>query len=183
MTGNDDKDGSSSLRIKRLINSSDKGVGTARNVLAKLFRVVLVDLDMSLSKFDVLKKKWLNNPAYHLRNSRKAKATTCSNLTKDVIRDTMTVDVFLKMMLILEAESISVQVTMKRKNRARPTEHVVVIEDLPGYVTSNKIGSKPLTKEIVIPKSESFDPKGKTVSEIADEFDSKVNEVLSSLRE
>ena len=81
----DDKEKSSSLKIRRLINSRDKGSGQTSNVIAKLFRVMLIELDITLDKFTILKSKWLNDPNNHIRNTRTAKSTASSNLVKDII--------------------------------------------------------------------------------------------------
>lgn len=183
----DDKEKSSSLKIRRLINSRDKGSGQTSNVIAKLFRVMLIELDITLDKFTILKSKWLNDPNNHIRNTRTAKSTASSNLVKDIIKDTMTVDVFLKMMSLLKVESISFSVSIKRKGHLRPTEHTVMIDDLPGYIstrkTSRHTAEKKDPKEETEATEESKQPKNPntTLDEKTAEFDRKVREIIDSL--
>lgn len=176
---------SSSLKIKRLINSKTKGVGETNNVIAKLFRIIMSDIGMTLGQFDILKRKWLNNPNYHIRNSRRDKATTNSNLIKDVIKNTMSIDVFLKLMLIFQVESISFTVTIKQKNRLRPTEHSVEIDDLPGFISSHKTSKVPEEgvnrDEIIAKRKTSFNSKGKTIEELAEDFEKEVLDIVLRL--
>jgi len=181
----DEKEKSSSLKIRRLINSRDKGSGQTSNVIAKLFRVILIELDITLDKFTILKSKWLNDPNNHIRNTRTAKSTASSNLVKDIIKDTMSIDVFLKMMSLLKVESISFSVSIKRKGHLRPTEHTVMIDDLPGYIstrkTSRHAAEKKEPEEKV--KEDKAQPKNPntTLDEKTAEFDLKVKEIIDSL--
>jgi hypothetical protein len=179
----ENKEKSSSLKIQRLINSKDKGSSATRNVIAKLFRIILVDNDITLDKFTSLKTKWLNDPNNHVRNTRTARSTASSNLIKDILKNTMTIDVFLKMMSLLKVESIAFSVTIKRKNYSKPTEHSVVIEDLPGYISTYKTSRFKAEKEEDAPVT--TEPgivnENKTLDESVDDFSKRMKEIIDSL--
>lgn len=176
----DPEEKSSSIQIQRLINSKDKGSGRTSNLIAKLFRVILVDLDISLDKYTILRNKWLNNPANHIKNDRTSRATASSNLTKDIIRDTMTEPVLLKLLNILKVESLSVTISLKRRGFSKATEHTVMIEDLPGHLSSRKISRHAQAKPEPKPET-TISESSKTLDETTDEFVLKVQEILKDL--
>lgn len=181
-----EKEKSSSLKIQRLLNSKDKGSSATGNVIAKLFRIILLENDITLDKFMKLKTHWLNDPNNHVRNTRTARSTASSNLVKDIIKNTMTIGVFLKMMSLLKVESIAFSVTIKRKNYSKPTEHSVVIEDLPGYIssrtTSRHTGEKEEKPEKTEDKTTSPVNANKTLEESVDDFSKRMDEIIKSLK-
>lgn len=106
-----------SREIQSLLRNPDKGVQRAYGILPKLFRNILADLNVDNSKFELLMKKYLNDPRNGFSNDPKKRSSERSNLMKEVVRSTMTFKVFIKCIRFLSPLEAKITVTLKFKER------------------------------------------------------------------
>lgn len=79
---------------KDVLAEDDKGVRTARNVLARLFRQILRDRKINHARWHMLMHRYLHDPRNKIPPNGKDKSSARGNLNKELRRDRMTFKVF-----------------------------------------------------------------------------------------
>ena len=79
---------------RNILTEKDRGVSTARNVLARLFRQILRDLKIDDTRWSKLMVRYLLDPANGIRPNNRSKSYTRGNMNKELRRPSMTWKVF-----------------------------------------------------------------------------------------
>jgi hypothetical protein len=113
---------------REILSEKDKGVGTARNALARLFRQILRDLDIDPNRWHRLMVRYLMDPRNKIPANGKDKSSARGNLNKELRRDRMTWKVFNdKAIPFLNPVEVEFEVRMTWAN-GRKTVHRVVMD-------------------------------------------------------
>lgn len=98
-----------------MLNSDDKRVAEARGVLSKLWRQLLMVLDIDGWKWDRLMRIYLTDPRNGIQNNSRDRSSARGNLNKELKRDDMTWRVFLKALNFLDPIRVvfTVRITFK----------------------------------------------------------------------
>lgn len=86
---------------KELLGLPDKGSSRSREVLVKLFRDMLGDLQIREDTWDRLLKHYLSDPANGISQDPKERSSAQGNLNKALFSDTMTWRTFVKGIRVL----------------------------------------------------------------------------------
>lgn len=110
-----------------ILAERDKGVGQARNVLARLFRQILRDLNIKHSDWHHLMLRYLNDPRNKIPPNGKDKSSARGNLNKELRRNRMTWKVFFdKAIPFLNPKKVRFIMEMEWQN-GRTTRHELFI--------------------------------------------------------
>lgn len=99
-------DNSSSTAIEELLRDPGKKVFEATGVLSRIFRQLLVEIDLEEIGFYRLLNDWLNDPANGVSNDFKRRSSARGNFIKELVRPSMTWKVFLKAVKLLKPNSV-----------------------------------------------------------------------------
>lgn len=99
--------------LDRMLGSPNKGVREATGVLAKLYRQILADLDITPMKFNQLMEKYLQDPKNKIPPDSKNRSSERGNLIKEMRRSDMTWKVFLKCIRFLSPVEMRFEVHLK----------------------------------------------------------------------
>jgi hypothetical protein len=113
--------------IYSLLNSSDKKENEARNVLSKLFRRICRECNILPSRYDMLMKKYLDDPRNKIPKEGKKRSSDRNNLNKELARDDMTYNTFLKALRLLAPERVKLTVSLEWR-AGIVTEHAAVFK-------------------------------------------------------
>lgn len=106
-----------------ILNNPDKGIGGARNVLARLFRQILRDMGIDQRHWHRLMLRYLNDPRNRIPPNGKDKSSARGNLNKELRRPTMTWKVFNdKAIPFLNPKRVEFDISMTWAN-GRTTHH------------------------------------------------------------
>ncbi len=79
-----------SHEIHELLSKDDKGLSTARNVCAKLFRHVLYMLSVDRATWDKAMRNWMFNPKSGVADNVASRSSTRSSINRTISGDTIT---------------------------------------------------------------------------------------------
>ena len=94
--------------------------GTSDSILASLFRTILDDLNVNMSRFNILIAKYIIKANIPL--NVKEVSSTRGNLKKELLRSVMTWKVFIKGLLFLNVLKFDITVKLYHLN-GKVTEH------------------------------------------------------------
>lgn len=110
-----------------MLSSPTKGVKEATGVLAKLYRTILMDLNITPLAHQALMSKYLSDPRNRIPNNGKARSSERGNMIKDLRRPDMTFKVFLKHVRFLQPIKVEFVVKLHwRRNKV--TVHGLTME-------------------------------------------------------
>lgn len=139
-------DKSGSKAILALLSDPNKKIEEATDVLSRLWRQILKNLDLNESVWKGLMNTYLN--AYVPEHtSTKDRSNVEGNFNKVLVKDRMTMDVFLKALALLQIEKYELKLTVKRKNLARISVHKVAFPVPDPVITFRPKRMKPIIKE------------------------------------
>lgn len=92
--------------MHNILSLDDKGLGDARNACAKLFRHILLTLDVDRMTWDTKMRKWLENPKSGTVDNKAKRSSTRSNLNRTLSKDTITWRGFREAINILSPMSV-----------------------------------------------------------------------------
>lgn len=98
------------------------------NILGKIFRTILVDLNITPSAFNRLLTNYVNNPLNGVGNTTRDKTNTKSNLSKELKKEKMTWGIFEKAMRFLNPVKAEFKITLTWR-KEKVTEHSITILD------------------------------------------------------
>jgi len=96
-------------KLHRMLAAPDKEVkktSGANGVLARLFRIILLDLNVTPSRFGSLLQHYILDPRNGVADNKKDQTSARGNLTKEFYKPQMTWKVFLKAMRFLRIKKI-----------------------------------------------------------------------------
>lgn len=112
--------------IMQMLTERYKSIQSARSVLSRMFRQMLMDLDVSLFSYDRLMQKYLDDPNNDIPKSGKDRSTARGNLSKQLYSDPMTFKTFLKGIKFLGATHVKFEIHLTRKKKT--TVHTVNLD-------------------------------------------------------
>ena len=120
----------SGTNIKYVLIDTERKVGESRNLLTRLWRTTLYDLNIGPKVFDGYVKRYLNDPNSGIGDSVKDKNNHRGNLMKELGSNEISWRVFDRALRVIEAEEFELVLRLKRKDRITGeyvyTEHTVL---------------------------------------------------------
>lgn len=117
---------------REILNEPDKGMGRATGVLARLFRLILVENRIDIPRWSRLMDRYLDDPRNGIPRNGKDRSSARGNLNKELRRETMTWKVFRKALQFLGPVSIRFEVHLTWANKVTSIHHL----DMPLHPTS-----------------------------------------------
>lgn len=117
-----------SKELHSMLLSPTKDVTKARGILARLFRQIMMDLNITPMMFNNLMIKYLSNPANGNFNDGKSRSSERGNLIKEIRRPNMSWNVFLKCLRFLNPISIRFEVHLSWGGKRSTTIHGIDIK-------------------------------------------------------
>ena len=113
----------SSKPVLDMLASPDKKIWEATDVLSRLWRQILIDLKVSEMHWKSLMTSYLNTylPA---NATSKGRSNTEENFNKYLVKNRMTMMVFLRTLALLQIEKYQLKLTIKRKGLSRVSVHI-----------------------------------------------------------
>lgn len=102
-----------SKELNDMLSSPTKGVEEASGVLARLFRLILMDLNISHMGLNSLMIRWLEDPRNGIANNGKSRSSERGNMIKEMTRGDMTWKVFVKCIRFLAPIEMRFEVHLK----------------------------------------------------------------------
>lgn len=144
--------------VERMLSSNTKLVEEATGALSRLFRQILLDVNMGKMLWSSLMDRYLKDPRNRINQTPKDISSTRGNLAKELVRPDMTWKVFNKAVRFLNPRSVKVSVTIEW-HRGRTTVHEVPIyKSLEALGSDNRfvqeaIGNKPVDQKVMLDKN------------------------------
>lgn len=104
-----------------------RGIMEAEDILAKLFRIICLDLNIGPEMWLVLLERYLDKPENGVGKSVSARSTEKSNLKRALESNTMTMKVFQKALRFLGDFESTFTVTLKDPVTGEQTEHNIIL--------------------------------------------------------
>ena len=117
-------------KITRILLADDKEITKTSGIkgaLSRLFRKILLQLDIMPPKFGQLLHEYIMDSRHHVPNNKRDQTSMRGNLTKEFARTEMTWKVFCKALRFLQIVQIELAVKAKHRN-GRITLHSIDIE-------------------------------------------------------
>lgn len=123
-------DPTSGANIKYVLSDVNRKVGESRNLLTRLWRTTLFDLNIGPKTFNGYVQRYLNDPNSGIGDSTKDKNNHRGNLMKELGSNEISYRVFDRALRVIEVEEFELVLRLKRKDRITGeyvyTEHSVV---------------------------------------------------------
>ena len=129
-----------SFEMERIRMQPDGGISETRGiggVLARLWRTIMLDLNISPNRFETLLSEFIMN-ARRQSDNRIAKLFTRGNIRREFERPTMTFKVFMKGLKLIKVKKVRIAVELEF-NSGRKTLHQTSV-DLGGNVIDTEDG-------------------------------------------
>ncbi|MBN22751.1 MAG: hypothetical protein CL678_15810 [Bdellovibrionaceae bacterium] len=110
-----------------ILHSTTKATEKARDPLAKLFRVILRDINIGVKQWGQLMELYLDNPRHRIPKNGKDRSSARGNLNKELRRSYMTWKVFMKGLSFLNIKHVRIELHATWWNR-RVTIHSVGLQ-------------------------------------------------------
>lgn len=106
-------------QMANILSKTDKDVGSPygpNGVLARLFRKLLLTMNVNENRWNILMHAFLNDPRNGVPNTRKDQTSMRGNLTKEFARPQMTWKVFCKAMMFMQFVHFEVSIIARDKH-------------------------------------------------------------------
>lgn len=103
----------STTAIDDLLRDPAKKVMEATGVLSRIYRQLLVELDIQPERFHRLMYDWLNDPINGVATDLKRRSSARGNFIKELVRPTMSWKVFLKAVKMLKPNIVEFSFSFK----------------------------------------------------------------------
>lgn len=100
------------MKLVDILNDSEAAIGQARGMLAKLYRIVLRDLNVNIYDFERYMSSWLDNPINNIPKYGKERSSERGNVIKEVERENMTWRVFIKHIRFMKIKHMHIQISL-----------------------------------------------------------------------
>ena len=104
----------SGTNIKYVLSDAERKVGESRNLLTRLWRTTLYDLNIGPKVFDGYVKRYLNDPNSGIGESVKDKNNHRGNLMKELGSNEISWRVFDRALRVIEAEEFELVLRLNR---------------------------------------------------------------------
>lgn len=125
---------------------ADKGINSAKGFLAKIFRQMLLDYNVSPREFNMRLNRYIKNPANNIPDTPRLRSSVRGNLSKELRKNKMTWSNFIKALNFLAPVKATVIMQFKLPNGELSVSEVVVIDK--GLGIKNGSGWKTTLKDI-----------------------------------
>lgn len=112
-------------------NNNFKNAPPPKGVLAQLFRQLWAEMNTGAFGWSQLMQQYLNNPANGVKNNAKDRATARGNLNKELFREKLSWNVFMKAMRFFDAIKVTFTVKMEFRTGKTIESSVVIVERQP----------------------------------------------------
>lgn len=117
-----DDDKTMSKPVLDMLAQPDKSIGTATDVLSKLWRQILIDKKIDDTIWNGLMTSYLNRYVPKEADS-KSRSNVGGNFNKNLVKNRMTMLIFVRALALLRIESYQLKLIVKRRNLAKTTIH------------------------------------------------------------
>lgn len=102
--------------IRTVLNSPDREIFRSKNLLTRLYRSMLLNLNINATMFEHSLNSYLNNPRNPVHNDAKAKTNDKGNLMKEIGGNNMTWDVFNKGLLAIGVSEYELEIIIQYRD-------------------------------------------------------------------
>lgn len=117
-------------KIDSLLKRSDKGMDDCNNILSKLLRCILADLNIGPTMYN-------NLLSYFIRNVKDIKFDR-GNFNKLILNDSMTWNGFIQALAFLRVTRLKLTIEIERKGIKYPTVHSIEVNDVTEHVVKKR---------------------------------------------
>ncbi len=122
-----------------ILDTDDRGVGSAENPLALLFRTILQQLDVNPFKWSHLLDRYLKDPRNGIPQTPKDRSSTRGNINKELRKPKITFSTFIKGLLLLNPVSARFEVHLTWPNKTTTIHGVNIALRRPGTSNQNEV--------------------------------------------
>lgn len=141
-----------SNELYRILNNPQSSIRETNQPLAKLFRIILSDNNITAMQFNELLSAYLDNPAASgvRPGDRNARSSTRGNRIKEITKKSITWDNFMKALMILDPDHVDFSVTLHWPSK-KVTYHSIGMsmrEDFAPVETETVVNGQTITTNI-----------------------------------
>lgn len=125
------------LTPEEILAQYDKGIGRTTGVLAKLWRLILSDLKIGPMAYEQLMQKYLRRKRNTTTTPTK-RISDKGNINKNVFKDNITLDLFLKAMDVIGVTNIKFTVEIEREGHEKKSSHSITISGVSNFIKPRK---------------------------------------------
>jgi len=122
----------SATRINHLFNYDDRKAGQATGILSRLWRIMLVELNINNDNYPMLMTKYLDKRLKPANKNMRAINTLRGNLNRQLAMPNMSWNVFLRALRVLRVDWIRIDITIGRGGKK--TQHTIEVSDFEGFM-------------------------------------------------
>ena len=111
--------------LHRLLRESDRGTSKAQGPLARLYRQILFDLNITPHQFDTLMSRWLNDPKNKIPDHSARRSNDRGNMTKALLKSEMTFKSFIRAVSFLAPIKMDLEVRLHWPFKSKITVHSI----------------------------------------------------------
>lgn len=111
--------------LHRLLRESDRGTSKAQGPLARLYRQILFDLNITPHHFDTLMTRWLNDPKNKVPDHSARRSNDRGNMTKALLKSEMTFKSFIRAVSFLSPIKMDLEVRLHWSFNSKITIHSI----------------------------------------------------------
>ncbi len=104
------------MRLSEILQDRERAIVEARGMLAKLFRIVLRDRNVTYFDYERLMQQWLDNPINNIPKFGKERSSERGNIIKELERGDMTWRGFHKHIRFLKIKRLHIRLTLTDHN-------------------------------------------------------------------
>lgn len=111
-----------------ILTEEDRGVGTAENLPAKMFRTILFDLGMHPHRWGWLLSRYLSDPRNNIPQTQKAIYETRGNMNKELRKERITFPNLLRGIRVLNPRSMKFHIELEwwsGKSTVHTVAHII----------------------------------------------------------
>lgn len=112
------------MSIEALLNDPAKQKYHVTCLTARLFRILLTELNITPTRYHHYVTGWLNDPSNNVSTEATVRSTERGNLVKEINRDTMTIKTLTKMLKVFNTRKAFLSVTLSHPD-GTVTRHAV----------------------------------------------------------
>lgn len=122
MHDEDESPRSSEKRITRMLSTVDKGASDAKGILSRLLRLIMINYDVGPATYERFLASYLKR--HGLNSSERG------NFNKALLRDSMTINNFIKSLDFLGVRKIKITVELTRVREKHATVHSLEVDNI-----------------------------------------------------
>lgn len=113
--------------IKEVLKDQNKGIEKTENLLSRLFRTILYNLNITYPLFENDFRRYLHDPYNGVQDDPTARNNHRGNVMKELASPSMTWSVFLKGLRVLGVTEFEIVLNIRRKDEI--TQHAVLAKN------------------------------------------------------